>query len=57
MKRRGKGGSIVNVSSIAALHAIPNYSVYASTKGAVQALTITMAHEFGPYQVYIFKLF
>lgn len=50
MKSRGNGGSIVNVSSVVGIYAVSNYSVYAATKGAVQALTISMALEFGPYQ-------
>lgn len=54
MKTRGKGGSIVNVSSVAGMYAIQNYSVYSATKGAVQALTISMALEFGPYQAGLF---
>lgn len=57
MKTKGKGGSIVNVSSVAGIYAIQNYSVYSATKGAVQALTISMALEFGPYQAGLFFIF
>ncbi len=42
----GKGGAIVNVSSIAAKLGSPNYYVwYAAAKGAVDALTIGLAKE------------
>lgn len=42
----GKGGAIVNVSSIAAKLGSPNYYVwYAAAKGAIDALTIGLAKE------------
>lgn len=42
----GKGGAIVNVSSIASKLGAPNYYVwYAAAKGAVDALTIGLAKE------------
>ena len=45
-KRFGeKGGSIINVSSIVSLSPQPSGSVYAATKGAVDALTVSMAKE------------
>lgn len=42
------GGSVINLSSIAVLMAIPNASVYTSIKGAVDALTRQQAAELGP---------
>lgn len=49
LEARGNGGSIVNVSSAAARLGSPNeYVDYASTKGAVDTLTIGLAAEVGP---------
>ncbi len=47
MVRRG-GGSIVNVSSISGVRGAPMRAAYAATKGAVDALTRSLAMEFGP---------
>jgi 3(or 17)beta-hydroxysteroid dehydrogenase len=41
--RRSGGGSIVNLSSLAALRGTPIYAAYAASKGAVHALTRTVA--------------
>jgi 3(or 17)beta-hydroxysteroid dehydrogenase len=41
--RRAGGGSIVNVSSIAALVGTPPYAAYSASKGAVRSLTKTVA--------------
>jgi len=43
----GKGGSIVNLSSVAGLIASPQMSVYSATKGAVRLLTKSAAVECG----------
>ena len=40
------GGSIINVTSVEAFRAAPNYSVYAAMKSAVEQLTRTLALEF-----------
>ena len=45
------GGSIVNVSSVAATSAPPNASVYSGTKAAVNAITRSLAQELGPRKV------
>ncbi|KKQ79971.1 MAG: short-chain family oxidoreductase [Candidatus Daviesbacteria bacterium GW2011_GWA1_38_7] len=42
------GGTIVNISSIAAFNALPNFSVYSVTKAAILALTRTIAVDFAP---------
>ena len=42
------GGRIVNLSSGLTRFALPNYSAYASMKGAVEVLTRYMAKELGP---------
>lgn len=41
MKQRG--GSIINMSSMAALVAVPLYAAYTATKGAIRSLTKTVA--------------
>lgn len=46
-----KKGSIVNVSSVSSKLAVPGQSVYSSTKGAVNAMTATMAKELAPYGI------
>ncbi len=48
-KRFGKsGGSIINISSVAARSGPATASVYAATKGAVDTLTRALANELGP---------
>jgi 3-oxoacyl-[acyl-carrier protein] reductase len=46
-----KGGSIINVSSIASKTPPPGASVYAGTKGAVDVITRSLALELGPRQI------
>jgi 3-oxoacyl-[acyl-carrier protein] reductase len=41
------GGSIINISSIASFSAMPNSSVYAATKAAVDQVTRSLAKELG----------
>ena len=45
------GGSIVNISSVAATSAPPNTSVYSATKAAVNAVTRSLAQELGPRKI------
>lgn len=45
----GKGGSIINVSSIVGLVGVPGHSIYGATKGAVRSLTKHSAIEFAKY--------
>jgi 3-oxoacyl-[acyl-carrier protein] reductase len=45
------GGSIINISSIASTLAPPNASVYSATKAAVDAVTKSLAKEFGPRNI------
>jgi NAD(P)-dependent dehydrogenase (short-subunit alcohol dehydrogenase family) len=47
MIERG-GGSVVNVSSVSSQVGTPNRSAYAASKGAVDAMTRSLAMEFGP---------
>lgn len=50
--RGGRGGAIVNVSSLAARLGSPNeYVDYAGSKGAVDTLTLGLAKELGPHGV------
>ena len=46
-----EGGSIVNISSVAATLAPPNASVYSGTKAAVNAITKSLATELGPRKI------
>src|SRR5437899_11894124 len=45
------GGSIINISSVAATSAPPNASVYSGTKAAVNAVTKALASELGPRHI------
>jgi 3-oxoacyl-[acyl-carrier protein] reductase len=52
VKRFGPdGGSIINLSSIAGSHPVPGAVLYASTKGAVEALTRGLALELAPRKI------
>lgn len=47
MTERGRGGSIVNMSSVAGLQGTKPYSTYCASKGAVRLLTYALADELG----------
>ena len=51
MIERGRGGSIVNVTSIEAFRAVPGCSIYGAFKHAVTGFTRTLAVELGPYAI------
>jgi 3-oxoacyl-[acyl-carrier protein] reductase len=42
------GGSIINISSVVSTLAVPEAAVYSGTKGAVDAITRSLAAELGP---------
>jgi 3-oxoacyl-[acyl-carrier protein] reductase len=45
------GGAIINISSVATSVTMPNTAVYTATKGAVDAITRTLAKELGPRKI------
>jgi 3-oxoacyl-[acyl-carrier protein] reductase len=45
------GGSIINIGSTASSVTMPNSTVYTATKGAVDAVTRTLAKELGPRKI------
>ena len=47
----GVGGSIINVSSVVSTLAVPEAAVYSGTKGAVDAITRSLAAELGPRRI------
>jgi L-xylulose reductase len=51
MIRRGVKGVIVNVSSLASHHGLPNHAAYCASKGALDSLTQVMAVELGPHGI------
>ncbi|MBE1444357.1 MULTISPECIES: SDR family oxidoreductase [unclassified Paenibacillus] len=53
MKHMAKGGTIINFSTSVAGAMLPEYSIYAATKGAVEQLTRQLAKEFGPKDIVI----
>lgn len=52
----GQGGSIINVSSVAAKTPAPNSSVYSGTKGAVDVISRVLALELGPRKIRVNSL-
>ena len=46
-----QGGSIVNLSSMSAFVAQPNFTAYSSTKAAIAQMTRNMAMDLAPYKV------
>ena len=53
MIRGGRGGSIVNVTSIEASRAAPGFAVYAACKAGINNLTRTLALEFADHGIRI----
>ena len=51
MISRGKGGAIVNISSICSRLAFPNFLSISASKGALEMVTKMMTLELGPHQV------
>ena len=56
LKSMNGSGSIINVSSVAALTPIPTGSLYSATKGAVDVITRTLAEELGPRKIRVNSL-
>ncbi len=46
-----EGGSVINISSTATSLTPPNMAIYTGTKGAVDAITRTLARELGPRKI------
>ena len=42
------GGVIINISSMAAVKPVPGVTPYSGAKAALNAMTVSLAHEFGP---------
>ncbi|HEY3242609.1 MAG TPA: glucose 1-dehydrogenase [Phycisphaerae bacterium] len=51
VKHMPAGGSIINVSSVAATAGLPNAAVYGATKASVDAVTRSLAKELGPRKI------
>jgi NAD(P)-dependent dehydrogenase (short-subunit alcohol dehydrogenase family) len=51
MKKRGDGGAIVNVVSVAGLVGVPERAAYTASKGALIALTRQMARDFAAARI------
>jgi 3-oxoacyl-[acyl-carrier protein] reductase len=47
----GQGGSVINIGSVASSLTPPQTAVYTATKGAVDAVTRTLAKELGPKKI------
>jgi 3-oxoacyl-[acyl-carrier protein] reductase len=47
----GKGGSVINVSSVVSTKGFPQTTVYSGTKGALDAVTRALAIELGPRKI------
>ena len=44
----GNGGTIINISSTASLHAMPGVVPYSGAKAAINAMTVSLAKEYAP---------
>jgi 3-oxoacyl-[acyl-carrier protein] reductase len=44
-------GSVINMSSVASTRPVPNSSIYSSTKGAIDTLTIGLSRELAPRKI------
>jgi NAD(P)-dependent dehydrogenase (short-subunit alcohol dehydrogenase family) len=51
MVESGRGGSIINVASIEAVRAAPNFAVYAACKAGMRSFTKSMAVELSAHQI------
>jgi NAD(P)-dependent dehydrogenase (short-subunit alcohol dehydrogenase family) len=51
MQKGGRGGSIINLTTIECHRAAPGYSVYSASKAAVEQFGRTLAVELGPDQI------
>jgi glucose 1-dehydrogenase/3-oxoacyl-[acyl-carrier protein] reductase len=51
MIRAGRGGKIINISSVQANHFIEDRSVYSATKGGLSSLTRQLALDLSPYKI------
>ncbi len=47
----GKGGSVINVSSVISTRGFPQSSIYSGTKGALDSVTRALAVELGPRNI------
>jgi 3-oxoacyl-[acyl-carrier protein] reductase len=46
-----EGGSVINISSVISSYGVPNAAVYSATKGAVDAVTRSLAKELAPRKI------
>jgi NAD(P)-dependent dehydrogenase (short-subunit alcohol dehydrogenase family) len=51
MLKRAKGGSVINVSSVAGLVGLQNMAAYSAAKGAIISLTRSMAADFAQHNI------
>jgi 3-oxoacyl-[acyl-carrier protein] reductase len=56
-RRLGQGGRIINITSASTRMAFPALSVYAASKGAVEAFTRSLATELGPKGITVNAIF
>ncbi len=52
MKQR-RNGKLLFVTSAAPLRGLPNYSMYATARGATNALAVSLARELAPFQIQV----
>jgi NAD(P)-dependent dehydrogenase (short-subunit alcohol dehydrogenase family) len=51
MVEQGRGGRVINVTSVVDIQPIAELSAYVTAKGGILGLTKTLAVEFGPHQI------
>jgi glucose 1-dehydrogenase len=52
-QRGGRGGKVINISSVHEDIAFPNFAAYCASKGGIRMLTRTLAVELGPIGITI----
>lgn len=53
MIKQGQGGKIINISSIGAFVAPAGRTAYAASKGGLNLLTMALANDLAPYNIYV----
>lgn len=51
MIRMGKGGKIINISSVQSMNSVKGHTVYAMSKGSLDSMTRQLALEFAEYKI------
>lgn len=56
MLARGRGGTIINISSTSGKHGVARFAAYCSSKFAVRGFTQSLARELAPHQISVYAI-